>query len=119
MSVLQGDELENYVNTGFSKQQLASSARPTQHAYSRHNTAIARLVHKVDFSISSFPFPISSFLLLERPHVYSRIFKRNGKWKMEIGMSGMGFRTNANYHCTNGNWNEEMGNGKWEMRKRK
>ena len=27
-SVLQGDELENYVNTGFSKQ-LASSARPT------------------------------------------------------------------------------------------
>ena len=24
--------------------------------------------------------------------VYSRIFKRNGKWKMEIGMSGMGFR---------------------------
>ena len=67
MSVLQGDELENYVNTGFSKQQLASSARPTQHAYSRHNTAIARLVHKVDFSISSFPFPISSFLLLERP----------------------------------------------------
>ena len=26
--------------------------------------------------------------------VYSRIFKRNGKWKMEIGMSGMGFRMN-------------------------
>ena len=68
-------QVESYCKVTSSRimltQDLVSSSRhprdqATQHAYSRHNTAIASLVH-VDFSISSFPFPISSFLLLERP----------------------------------------------------